>query len=98
MSPFIWRGAQAVQAWAARSQSRRQERGITDQQVSIGAATRVEADGVASYVVVPSVYTFKEGGAAMREAAQMTFTLKKNASGWLIHGWTWTGPKPQKRP
>jgi hypothetical protein len=30
----------------------------------------------------------------MREAAQMTFVLKKGASGWLIHGWTWTGPKP----
>jgi hypothetical protein len=32
----------------------------------------------------------------MREAAQMTFALKKGASGWLIHGWTWTGPKPQR--
>ena len=32
----------------------------------------------------------------MREAAQMTFALKKGASGWLIHGWTWTGPKAQK--
>ena len=31
----------------------------------------------------------------MREAAQFTFVLKKGASGWLIHGWTWTGPKPK---
>jgi hypothetical protein len=30
----------------------------------------------------------------MREAAQMTVVLKKGAGGWLIHGWTWTGPKP----
>lgn len=30
----------------------------------------------------------------MSEAAQMTFVLKKGAGGWLIHGWTWTGPKP----
>ncbi len=37
-----------------------------------------------------------QGGVAMREAAQMTFVLKKGAGGWLIHGWTWTGPKPQK--
>jgi hypothetical protein len=30
----------------------------------------------------------------MREPAHMTFVLKKGTSGWLIHGWTWTGPKP----
>jgi hypothetical protein len=60
--------------------------------------TRVETDGTAAYVVVPAVYTFKQGGAAMRETAQMTFTLKKGAAGWLIHGWTWTGGKPQKAP
>jgi hypothetical protein len=26
----------------------------------------------------------------------MTFTLKKGAGGWLIHGWTWTGPRARK--
>jgi hypothetical protein len=31
----------------------------------------------------------------MRETAQMTFVLKKGAAGRLIHGWTWTGPKPK---
>ena len=32
----------------------------------------------------------------MRESAQMTFTLKKSAAGWLIHAWAWTGPRAQK--
>jgi hypothetical protein len=36
-----------------------------------------------------------EKGVAMREAAQFTFVLKKGAGGWLIHAWTWTGPKPK---
>jgi hypothetical protein len=45
--------------------------------------------------VVPAVYTYKERGVAMREAAQMSFVLKKSAGGWLIHGWTWTGPKAE---
>ena len=44
---------------------------------------------------MPAVYTFKEGGVAMREAAQMTFRLKKGAGGWLIDAWTWTGPTPK---
>jgi hypothetical protein len=94
--PFLWRGAQAFKTWAADLDRDAKKQGITDQKVSIGAATRVETDGDGAYVVVPSVYTFKKAGVAMRESAQMTFTLKSGASGWLIHGWTWTGPKPRK--
>jgi hypothetical protein len=94
--PYLWRGAQAFQTWAADLERDDKKRGVTDQKVSIGVATRIETDGVGAYVVVPSVYTFKQQGVAMRETAQMTFTLKKSASGWLIHGWTWTGPKARK--
>ena len=96
VSPFLWRGPQAVTTWAADLESDAKKRGITDQSVAISAPTRTEANGDQAYVVVPAVYTFKERGVAMREAAQMTFVLKKSAAGWLIHAWTWTGPKPQK--
>jgi hypothetical protein len=92
--PFSWRGAKAFSAWAADLESDSKKKGITDQMVTIRAATREETDGQQAYVVVPAVYTFKQKGVAMREAAQMTFVLKKGAAGWLIHGWTWTGPKP----
>jgi ketosteroid isomerase-like protein len=96
VSPFVWHGPKAFQTWAADLESHDKKQGITDQHVSLGAPTRVETDGTAAYVITPSVYTFKEGGVAMRANAQMTFTLKKGAGGWLIHGWTWTGPKPRK--
>jgi ketosteroid isomerase-like protein len=96
VTPYVWRGSKAFHAWAGDLDADAKKRGVTDQQVSIGAATRVETDGTGAYVIVPSVYTFKEKGIAMRASAQMTFTLKKGASGWLIHGWTWTGPKPRK--
>jgi hypothetical protein len=94
--PFLWRGPQAFQAWAAALDADSKKHGMTDQKVTIGAATRAEIDGDSAYVVVPSTFAFKEKGVAMREKAQMTFTLKKGAGGWLIHGWTWTGPRPQK--
>ena len=96
VAPFLWRGAKALPTWAADLEADAKKKNITDQKVTLGAATRVETDGASAYVVVPSVYTFKQAGVAMREAAQMTFALKKGASGWLIHGWTWTGPKAQK--
>jgi ketosteroid isomerase-like protein len=94
--PYLWRGPQAFQAWAADLESDAKANGITDQAVTIGAATREETSGDQAYVIVPSVYAFKQRGVAMREAAQMTFVLKKGADGWLIHGWTWTGPKPKR--
>jgi hypothetical protein len=94
LSPYLWRGPRAFQQWSTDLEADGKKRGITEPMVKIGAPTRREVSGDQAYVVVPAVYTFKEGGVAMRESAQMTFALKKSAGGWLIHGWTWTGSKP----
>jgi ketosteroid isomerase-like protein len=93
--PHLWRGAKAFQSWSADLESDAKKNGITEPMVTLSAPTRTERNADQAYVVVPAVYTFKQSGKAMREAAQMTVVLKKGASGWLIHGWTWTGPKPQ---
>jgi ketosteroid isomerase-like protein len=92
--PHLWNGPQAVQAWSADLDADAKKNGITEPSATIGSPTRVESDGQKAYVVVPAVYSFKQNGKAMSEKAQMTFVLKKGASGWLIHAWTWTGPKP----
>jgi len=92
--PYVWQGAKAFQAWSADLDSDAKKNALTDMAVTLGAPTRVETSGDQAYVVVPAVYAFKQRGVAMHEKAQMTFVLKKGASGWLIHGWTWTGPKP----
>ena len=94
--PFAWNGAKAFQAWAGDLESDAKANGITDQMVTIKAPTRTEVHGDHAYVIVPSVYSFKQKGVAMSETAQMTFVLKKGGSGWLIHGWTWTGPRAEK--
>lgn len=91
--PFLWRGAQALKTWAADLEADAKKHGMTDQKVTLSPATRVESNGRDAYVVVPAVFSFKQGDVAMRESAHMTFALKKGAAGWLIHGWTWTGPK-----
>ena len=96
--PYHWQGPKAFQAWAADLEADAKKRGVTDQNVTISASTRVETNGAAAYVIVPAVYTFKEGGVAKRATAQMTFTLKKGAAGWLIHAWTWTGQRAEKAP
>jgi ketosteroid isomerase-like protein len=93
--PYLWRGPKAFQAWSADLDSDAKKTGMTEPMVTISAPTRIERSVDQAYVIVPAVFTFKQKGAAMREVAQMTFVLRKGASGWLIHGWTWTGPKPQ---
>lgn len=93
--PYVWRGPKAFSAWSADLDSDAKKNGITDPMVTVRAATRIERSGDQAYVVVPAVYTFKLKGASMREAAQITVVLRRGATGWLIHGWTWTGPKPQ---
>jgi hypothetical protein len=94
--PFVWRGAKALPDWSTALDSASKEAGITDQMVAIKAPTRTESTVDSAYVIVPAVYTYKEKGVAMRAAAQMTFVLKKGDAGWLIHAWTWTGPKAQR--
>jgi ketosteroid isomerase-like protein len=94
--PFAWHGAKAFGEWGAALEAASKQAGLTDQKVTIRTPTRIESSGDAAYVIVPAVYTYKEKGTAMRETAQMTFVLKKGASGWLIHAWTWTGPRPQR--
>jgi len=93
--PYVWRGPKAFQMWSTDLDSDAKKNGITDPMVTVRGATRVERSGDQAYVVVPAVYTFKLKGASMREAAQITVVLRRGATGWLIHGWTWTGPKPQ---
>jgi hypothetical protein len=93
VSPFHWRGLRAFAEWSTALDADSKKRGITDQIVKIGAPTRREVTGDQAYVIVPAVYTFKEAGVDKRASAQMTFTLKKSGGVWLIHGWTWTGPK-----
>jgi hypothetical protein len=94
VAPHMWHGAKAFQTWAAALDADGKARKITEPMVVISAPTRMEVSGDMAYVVVPAVYTFKQASAAMRENAQMTFALKKGTGGWLIHGWTWSGPKP----
>jgi hypothetical protein len=93
VAPYLWRGPSAFQQWSSALGDEAKSQGITEEMVKIGAPSRTEASGDHANVVVPAVYTFKQRGVAMRESAQMTFALQKGGGGWLIHGWTWTGPK-----
>jgi hypothetical protein len=92
--PHIWVGAHALQQWSKTLEAVSKQEGDTDDAVTLGEATRADVNGDRGYVVVPAVFTYKEHGTAMRETAQMVYTLKQTGGLWLITGWTWVGTKP----
>ena len=93
VAPHLWSGANAFDGWGADLAKSEAAEGRSGGQVTIGAPTREIVSGDHAYVVSPTTYNFKQKGAAMRETAQITIVLDKEASGWKIASWTWTGPE-----
>jgi ketosteroid isomerase-like protein len=93
VAPYSWTGPNALSGWAGALIGGDAKAGISGESVAISPPSRIEADGEDAYVVVPAVYSFKNHGEPMREAAQMTFALHRGAAGWKIAAWTWTGPQ-----
>ena len=96
--PHAWTGAMAFDQWGADLGKSEAAEGKSGGKVTMGAPTREVISGDHAYAIVPSTYTFQQKGQTMREKAQITFVMAKEAGGWKIASWTWTGPeaKPVK--
>jgi len=92
--PHRWVGPKAPQNWAADFTKFSAAAGVTEPNVKYSDPSRTEIDGKVAYVIVPSLYTFKEHGQPMTEEGQMTFVLHDGGAGWKIAAWTWSGVKP----
>jgi hypothetical protein len=93
-APHRWIGPHAAQDWAAAYDKHAQATGVTDGRVTYGKAARVEIEGNDAYVVVPTVYLYKEHGKPLVEEGQITVVLHAEGGAWKMRGWTWTGVKP----
>lgn len=93
-APHIWSGPDAAHQWAEAYDKHAQATGVADGMVTYGKPTRTEVDGDVAYVVMPTVYNYKEHGKPLREEGQMTVVLNHEAGSWKIRSWTWTGVKP----
>jgi len=93
-APHLWVGPNAAREWADAYDKHAQATGVTDGKVTYKDPTRTEVDGNVAYVVMPTLYIYKEHGKSLQEEGQMTVVLNKEASGWKIRSWTWTGVKP----
>jgi len=93
-APHIWSGPDAAHQWAEAYDKHAQATGVTDGKVTYGQPTRTEIEGDVAYVIMPTVYFYKERGKPLREEGQMTVVLNREAGAWKIRGWTWSGVKP----
>lgn len=94
-APNRWSGPTAPQMWAADYEKHAQATGVSNGRVRYGSPTRTEIAGDVAYVVVPTVYFYKERGKPMAEKGEMTFVLQQQSGAWKISAWTWSGEKPR---
>jgi ketosteroid isomerase-like protein len=93
-APHRWVGPHAPQQWAADYDKHAQATGVTDGKVTYGEPTRIEIEGNVAYVILPTVYLYKEHGKPLQEEGQVTAVLHLEPTGWKMRGWTWSGVKP----
>jgi hypothetical protein len=93
-APHIWTGIEAAHHWADAYDKHAQATGVTDSKVTYGKPTRMEVNGDAAYVILPTLYRYKEHGDPRQEEGQMTVVLNREAGAWKIRSWTWSGVKP----
>jgi hypothetical protein len=93
-APHVWTGPNAAHEWADAYDKHAQATGVTDGKVTYSKPTRVVQDGETAYVVMPTVYLYKEHGKPLKEEGQVTAVLNRESGAWKIRGWTWTGVKP----
>lgn len=93
-APHIWHGPDAAHQWADAYDKHAQTTGVTDGKVTYRRPTRTEVDGDVAYVIMPTIYLYKEHGKPLREEGQITVVLNRETAGWKIRSWTWSGVKP----
>jgi hypothetical protein len=90
VAPHSWQGESAVDKWAASFGAEMQADGITDPKLTLSKPSNLQHEGAAAYVVVPTVYSFKQKGKKAAENGYMTFALAQQGADWKIASWTWT--------
>lgn len=91
-APFVWQGDGAFRRWLDDLTKHDSAAGISDGHMAMGDTIRQEVSGDHAYLVISTVYSFRENGAAMRASAHMTFALRQDGSDWRIAAWTYSAP------
>ena len=89
--PHAWSGPGSPQRWLEDYAKDTKTTGVTKGRVDYGKPLQAMSDGASAYIVLPTTYSWVEkSGAKMAEPSNMTFVVKREASGWKIASWTYS--------
>lgn len=86
-APFHWRGAKV--GWLSAFNAYNKDNTVTDAKTTIQAFRHVNVGNGRAYVVLKSLYTYKQHGKPMKEPGAEVFTLTKARGKWLVDGYAW---------
>ena len=86
-APFHWRGAK--DGWLNTFNAYNKDNGITAAKTTILAFRHVNVGEGRAYVVLKSLYTYKQHGKAKKEPGEEVFTLTNVSGDWLVNGYAW---------
>jgi len=94
LAPYRFQGPGAPQAWIGAMGANAQAQGMTDINMKLSPATRVEVSGDLAYALLPGLLTYKmKDGHSEHAVGQLTFTLVRAAGDWKIDTLVWSGPQ-----
>jgi hypothetical protein len=86
-APFDWNGAK--DGWLNAYNDYNKQNAITAAKTTPLAFRHVNVSGDTAYVVLHSLYTYREAGKAQREPGTEVFTLVRTNGKWLANGYAW---------
>ena len=82
-----WSGPQAPQQWVADYDKHAQATGVTEGRVTYSKPSRVEVEGSDGYVILPTVYLYKERGNPCRKRGRLRLSCTwSQAAGRCVDG------------
>ena len=86
-APFHWRGAK--DGWLNAFNTYNKDNAVAAAKTTIQAFRHVNVSEGRAYVVLKSLYTYKQHGKPMKEPGEEVFTLTKASGKWLVDGYAW---------
>jgi ketosteroid isomerase-like protein len=93
-APYAWTGPKAAESWAQSFDADAKAHAIAEPRMDYAAPMRAESDGKSAYILLPTVYRFKQNGRSMSAAGTMTFVMVHQGTDWKIASWTYSAPAP----
>jgi hypothetical protein len=86
-APFHWRGAK--DGWLNAFNAYNKDNAVTAAKTTIQTFRHVIVGEGRAYVVLKSLYTYKQHGKPVKEPGEEVFTLTKASGKWLANGYAW---------